>query len=341
MKETERIASDEPSAKRSEFLFCYDVRMANPNGDPDENRPRIDPVTGRNLVTEFRLKRTIRDYLKDSLCKDSACDKIFMRVEENEQHQLKTVEDLATSYITKEDKEKKIPPSIDREKLVSEHIDVRLFGLLFAVEKMHFKQVGPIQFAIGKSLNKVDELTIRMTRVVPTREEAKAGTFGEKSVLRYSFIVFHGFLNDFVAKQVKLSEDDVSKMMKAMWYGTDELSTTSKFGQRSKLLIRVNYSNPLTYIGDLDRYLTLEKANDKVDMNKLEDVSQTRLNVQRLFDILKENKKKIDSIEYASSKTLVCFDGTQAGTFSSLLNIWAAKEKVEIKNILQEQNENC
>lgn len=49
---------------RSEILFLYDVTDANPNGDPvDENRPRIDEETGVNIVTDVRLKRTIRDYL--------------------------------------------------------------------------------------------------------------------------------------------------------------------------------------------------------------------------------------------------------------------------------------
>lgn len=49
---------------RSEILFLYDIRDGNPNGDPmDENKPRIDEETGANLVTDVRLKRTIRDYL--------------------------------------------------------------------------------------------------------------------------------------------------------------------------------------------------------------------------------------------------------------------------------------
>jgi len=48
---------------RSEILFIYDIRDGNPNGDPmDENKPRIDEETGVNLVTDVRLKRTIRDY---------------------------------------------------------------------------------------------------------------------------------------------------------------------------------------------------------------------------------------------------------------------------------------
>ncbi|HON73139.1 MAG TPA: type I CRISPR-associated protein Cas7, partial [bacterium] len=51
---------------RSEILFLYDATNINPNGDPlDENKPRIDEETGINIVTDVRLKRTIRDYLFD------------------------------------------------------------------------------------------------------------------------------------------------------------------------------------------------------------------------------------------------------------------------------------
>ena len=33
--------------KRSELIFCYDIKDANPNGDPlDSNKPRIDEETG-------------------------------------------------------------------------------------------------------------------------------------------------------------------------------------------------------------------------------------------------------------------------------------------------------
>ena len=50
--------------KRTEILFHYDVQNGNPNGDPtDENKPRIDEETGYNIVTDVRLKRTVRDYM--------------------------------------------------------------------------------------------------------------------------------------------------------------------------------------------------------------------------------------------------------------------------------------
>jgi CRISPR-associated protein Csh2 len=50
-----------------EFLFLYDAALCNPNGDPDqENKPRMDRATKTNLVSSFRIKRYIRDYLIDN-----------------------------------------------------------------------------------------------------------------------------------------------------------------------------------------------------------------------------------------------------------------------------------
>ncbi len=53
-------ANDTLSSRR-EFLFLYDIKMGNPNGDPDENRPRVLP-DGTHYVTDVRLKRFARLY---------------------------------------------------------------------------------------------------------------------------------------------------------------------------------------------------------------------------------------------------------------------------------------
>lgn len=299
-------------AKRSEILFCYDVRMANPNGDPDENRPRIDRATGKNLVTDFRLKRTIRDYLRNQLN-----EKIFIRAEEGETGKLKVIEELAEPYIKGKKKEK----VIDRDALIRDHIDIRLFGILFAVEDITFKQIGPIQFAIGQSLHPVEEETVRITRVVPTRAEVKAGTFGEKSILRYSFIAFRGFINDVVAKEVNLTEKDIDAMLNAMWFGTNDLSTTSKFGQKSRLLLRICYREPRTYIGDLDNYISIEKSED-IELLKLENISQFTLKIDDLLNVLTKNAKKIESIYHASHDDIRCSFKGKIATFSEHLMNW-------------------
>ncbi len=49
---------------RYDFVYVFDVKDANPNGDPDAgNLPRVDPETGHGLVTDVCMKRKIRNYV--------------------------------------------------------------------------------------------------------------------------------------------------------------------------------------------------------------------------------------------------------------------------------------
>ena len=49
---------------RYDFVYVFDVKDANPNGDPDAgNLPRVDPETGHGIVTDVCLKRKIRNYV--------------------------------------------------------------------------------------------------------------------------------------------------------------------------------------------------------------------------------------------------------------------------------------
>lgn len=51
------------ASKRHDFVFFFDVKNGNPNGDPDaSNMPRINPQTNHGLVTDVALKRKVRDY---------------------------------------------------------------------------------------------------------------------------------------------------------------------------------------------------------------------------------------------------------------------------------------
>jgi CRISPR-associated protein Csh2 len=339
-------------AKRSEILFFYDARMCNPNGDPDENRPRIDRLTKRNIVTEFRLKRTIRDYIYNIIGSKNRVPKkkILMRQElasPSQSRELKYLEDLTSEYITyhkkgskepiKKEEYLKLSPkdrfmAIDKDRLLIDHIDIRLFGILFAVEGIHFKTIGPVQFSLGQSLNEVGEdIPIRLTRIVPnTRKEAEgtgetrgseSGTFGEKYIIRYSFIQFHGFVNNNVAEEVNLTELDIRDMLTAAWRGTDSLSTSSKFGQKSRLLIKVNYKNN-GYIGDLDLKSKLENAQN--DGKLVQNVSQIGLNIKDLLELLTKNKLIIESIEYEYNPELLCISNKK-DNFGTLISDWANK----------------
>ena len=121
-----------PIKNRSEILFLYDVKWANPNGDPlDENKPRIDPATGINIVTDVRLKRTIRDYLHEFKGKE-----IFVREIEYEPGKIQDAKMRAEDFLVDNNGKK-----LDKSKLTlqemkkllyinitKECIDIRLFG---------------------------------------------------------------------------------------------------------------------------------------------------------------------------------------------------------------------
>ena len=164
---------------RSEILFLYDVTDANPNGDPvDENKPRIDEETGINIVTDVRLKRTIRDYLHDYKKKD-----VFIIETRDDKGNLRTKEDRLGDFKTPAD-------------LLDKCIDIRLFGATTAVEGKSMVLTGPVQFKYGRSLHKVDLTYVKGTTVMPSKADKKQGTFTERYILPYSLIAFYGVINE-------------------------------------------------------------------------------------------------------------------------------------------------
>lgn len=54
----------DPIENRYEFIYLFDVKNGNPNGDPDAgNLPRMDPETSHGIVTDVCLKRKVRNYV--------------------------------------------------------------------------------------------------------------------------------------------------------------------------------------------------------------------------------------------------------------------------------------
>ena len=50
---------------RYDFVYLFDVKDGNPNGDPDmDNQPRIDVETQMGIVTAVCIKRKVRNYVE-------------------------------------------------------------------------------------------------------------------------------------------------------------------------------------------------------------------------------------------------------------------------------------
>lgn len=265
---------------RSELLFLYDITDSNPNGDPiDENKPRIDEETGINIVTDVRLKRTIRDYLHDYKDQD-----IFILEIRDDKGNIKT-------------KEARLKEFKDNEELLKKCIDVRLFGATTAVRKKVMTLVGPVQFKYGRSLHRVDMKYIKGTTVMPSKEDSKQGTFTEKYILPYSLIAFHGIINENAAtrQNIELTEDDIKLLLEGMWNGTKNLMSTSKSGQMPRLLLQVVYKEGNFHIGELDKRIKF--VSDKTD-EEIRDIQDGKLDLTELIKTLEIFKESILEIRY-------------------------------------------
>jgi len=289
---------------RSEILFLYDVRDANPNGDPvDENKPRIDEETGINLVTDVRLKRTIRDYLHEIKKQE-----IFIIEERDDNGNLKTKEDRLAKFKN------------EPEQVIAQCIDMRLFGATTAVKDKSIAITGPVQFKYGKSLHRVSLKYIKGTTVMPSKSDSKQGTFTERYILPYSLIAFYGIVNEKAAElqKLNLSTEDVNYLLDAIWNGTKNLSSCSKFGQMPRLLIQVIYNeNQEFFLGELDKRIKL--ASEKLD-EEIRDIKEITLDISELSKALLTHKDKIKEIRFKSDERLNItgkdFNGIKVSEFS-------------------------
>ncbi len=296
---------------RSELLFLYDVKDNNPNGDPlDGNKPRIDEETNINIVTDVRLKRTIRDYLKDFKGKE-----IFVREIADDEGKIQDAKMRANDFLKDiddvEGKGFNEQKQIIKKKILESCIDVKLFGATIPLdlkvndEKGKSKNVtgsitltGPVQFRMGRSLHKVELKYIKGTGAFASKAGATQKTFREEYILPYSLIAFYGVINENAAKETELTDDDVKALTEGMWNGTKNLISRSKAGHEPRLLLKINYNEGNYHIGDLDKLVEIQ--SDKRD-EEIRDISEITLNTDALVEKLKEAQGTIASIEYKIS----------------------------------------
>lgn len=271
---------------KSELLFLYDIKDANPNGDPlDENKPRIDEETGQNIVTDVRLKRTIRDYLFDYKGFNGTDGKdIFVREILNEQGKVQDGKSRAKNF------------DGEKAEILKNCIDIRLFGGTIPLPNDSITLTGPVQFKMGRSLHPVMMKHIQGTGAFSSKEQgSKQATFREEDILYYSLLAFHGIINPTAARDSQAREEDIQLLLEGMWEGTKNLISRSKFGQMPRLLLKINYNTPHFFIGDLDH---LVKVSTLFPFEKIRNINDLKLDVSELQFVLNHFAKQITSIGF-------------------------------------------
>ena len=268
----------EPIKQRSEILFVYDVTEANPNGDPLElNCPRLDPDTGHNLVTDVRLKRTVRDYLINERGYDGsegAPGDIFVREIAMPSGGIQDGKARGKQFGAKAGEV--------GGNASAQCIDIRLFGATIPMEKDSVTFTGAVQFRLARSLNRVEVFHVKGTGAFASKAGAGQATFREEDFVHYSLIPFYGAINPIAAKETGMTTDDESLLLEALWFGTKHLHSRSKLGHAPRLLLKVNYAEQSSFVGELQRHLKLQLREDLVSEKDVRSVDDYTLAIDSL-----------------------------------------------------------
>jgi CRISPR-associated protein Csh2 len=297
---------------RSEILFLYEIENANPNGDPmNENRPRFDSEDGTALVSDVRLKRTIRDYWFEYKGFNGKEGKdIFVRETE--------YQDGDKTYIS-DGKRRAKAFSESREKVLKECIDIRVFGGVIPLNKDSITLTGPVQFQMGRSLHQTEVITEQGTGAFASGDKKSQATFRTEYKLPYALIGTNGIINEKAAQYSTMTEEDKGLLLEGIWDGTKNLISRSKFGQSPVLLLVIDYLEPF-YLGGLRQRLKLISEKADVEIRSMNDF------VLDLSDIINElvtHRDKITQVTIkADSRLKIQANGETLSISNETLNLY-------------------
>jgi len=205
--------------KRHDFVYVFDVKDGNPNGDPDAgNLPRVDPETGHGLVTDVCIKRKLRNYVALTRGDTDGC-----RIYFSEGAVLNRLHEEAYESIGEKPMAKRLPKDVEKARKVTEFMcknfwDIRTFGAVMTTEVNCGQVRGPIQISFARSTTPIVTLEHSITRssVTNERDLEKERTMGRKFTVPYAVYVASGFVNPFLARQRGFSEEDLELVWESL-----------------------------------------------------------------------------------------------------------------------------
>ena len=202
---------------RYDFVYLFDVKDGNPNGDPDAgNLPRIDAETGLGLVTDVCLKRKVRNFIQ--VTKECAegydifiKEKAILNEQIEKAHEEESVKGLQGGDKT----------DATRRIMCRRFYDVRAFGAVMTTGKNAGQVRGPIQLTFARSISPVAPAEHSITRMAVTdkKDESKTGdnrTMGRKANIPYGLYLCNGFISANLAKQTGFTEEDLALFWEAL-----------------------------------------------------------------------------------------------------------------------------
>jgi len=218
---------------RYEFILYFTVENGNPNGDPDAgNMPRIDPQTGKGIVSDVCLKRKIRNYVQ--MVHDNSfgfdiyvSEGAVLNNKHQEAYEAKGIE----SKDSKDDKD------IAKAYMCERYYDIRAFGAVMDTGDFKCGQVrGPVQLCFAKSEDAIYQQNITITRMASTTEKEKDTenrTMGRKYIVPFALYRVEGFISAKLAEKTGFSEND----LKLFWEALSNMFDHDRSAARGKMAV--------------------------------------------------------------------------------------------------------
>ena len=257
---------------RYDFVFLFDVKDGNPNGDPDfDNMPRTDEETNQGLVTDVCIKRKVRNYVQLLKGLESPYD-IFIR----EGNVLNLLINEKRNEADKEDEDEKKAVAKGRMKMCEQYYDIRTFGAVMSTgeekedsdstedvnadggkdkktkKKESKKKIkglgvvrGPVQLTFARSIDPVDAKSHTLTRCCVTNDNGNNNTMGNKNTVSYGLYRMHGFISATDAAKTGFSEEDKELLFEAIINAFENDHAAARGEMNPRALIVFKHESPL------------------------------------------------------------------------------------------------
>lgn len=261
--------------KRYDFVFFFDVKDGNPNGDPDAgNLPRVDAETGNGLVTDVCLKRKVRNYI-GLLKGEQPPYEIYVKEKAvlNNQH-ARAYQALGID-LSKDEGKRKGGDKTDeaRSWMCKNFFDIRTFGAVMTTGVNCGQVRGPIQLTFARSVDQVVSSEHSITRMAVTTEaeaEKQSGdnrTMGRKFTVPYGLYRTHGFISAPLAKQTGFSQEDLELFWEALQNMFENDRSAARGLMSARRLVIFEHSSPMGNASAQDLF-------DRVKVERVTDSSK-------------------------------------------------------------------
>ena len=206
-----------------DFALIFNVKNANPNGDPlNGNRPRTD-YDGFGEVTDVCLKRKIRDRLQYS------GEQIFVQSDEKKTDGMPSLKVRAESDEYGLGKNafnvKKTTPEKTARLANDKWLDVRSFGQLFAFKNDAKDGVsipirGPVSIQSAFSVEPISITSTQITKSVSGEGDGSkksSDTMGMKHRVDKAVYVAFGAMSPQLAERTGFSDEDADKIKQVLY----------------------------------------------------------------------------------------------------------------------------